>query len=122
MSEAFHQGGWGMYPTTIAGLVLIFTAWRFAFSGNRASLSLVRWLYALTGLVGTLGFVTGVLKTFLAAGQLPPDDAVRTAMIGIGESANNLGLMLCTMVIATLGVAVGHRKPAQAGSLLDPHA
>jgi hypothetical protein len=122
MSEAFHQGGWGMYPTTIAGLVLIFIAWRFAFSGNRTSLSLVKWLYALTGLVGTLGFVTGVLKTFLAAGQLPPDDAVRTAMIGIGESANNLGLMLCTMVIATLGVAVGHRKPAQTGSLLDPHA
>jgi hypothetical protein len=121
MSEAFRLGGWGMYPTAFAGLVLIVCAWRFALSGDRARLGLVRWLYVLTGLVGTLGFVTGAIKTFLAAGQLPPEDSVRTAMIGLGESANNVGLTLCTMVIATIGVALGHRKPAAGGSLVDPH-
>lgn len=120
MSEAFRLGGWGMYPTLIAGLVLVLTAWRFAFTPQRARLSLVKWLYALTALAGTLGFVTGAIKTFLAAGQLPPGDAVATAMIGIGESANNLGLALSTMVLATIGVAIGHRKPAVGGSLVDP--
>ena len=121
MSEAFRLGGWGMYPTAIAGLVLIFTAWRFALAPSRTRLGLVKWLYVLTGLAGTLGFVTGVIKTMLAAGQLPPPDAVGTAMIGIGESANNLGLALTTMVLATIGVAVGHRRPAANGSaLVDP--
>ena len=122
MSEAFRLGGWGMYPTAIAGLVLISCAWRFAFNAQRARLGLVKWLYVLTAMAGTLGFVTGAIKTFLAAGQLPPEDSVRVAMIGLGESANNLGLALCTMVIATIGVAVGHRKPAPGGSLVDPHA
>lgn len=121
MSEAFRLGGWGMFPTAFAGLVLIVCAWRFAMNPQRARLGLVKWLYVLTGLCGALGFVTGTIKTFLAAGQLPPDDAVRTAMIGLGESANNLGMLLCSMVIATIGVAVGHRKPAPSGSLVDPH-
>lgn len=120
MSEAFRLGGWGMYPTLIAGLVLVITGWRFAFTPERPRLQLVKWLYALTALAGTLGFVTGAIKTFLAAGQLPPGDAVATAMIGIGESANNLGLALSTMVLATIGVAIGHRKPATGGSLVDP--
>jgi len=120
MSEAFRLGGWAMYPTAIAGLVLIATAWKFAFKPDRARLGLVKWLYALSALAGTLGFVTGAIKTFIAAGQLPPGDAVATAMIGLGESANNLGLALMTMVIATIGVAVGHRRPATGGSLVDP--
>ena len=50
------------------------------------------WLGALVGLTSTLGFVTGVIKTLLAAGQLPPNDAFGTVITGIGESANNLGL------------------------------
>jgi hypothetical protein len=122
MSEAFRLGGWAMYPTLIAGLVLVFTAWRFAFSPERALLVLVKWLYALVALAGTLGFVTGTIKTFIAAGQLPPGEAVATAMIGVGESANNLGLALTTMVLATIGVAVGHtRRRATSGStLVDP--
>jgi len=120
MSEAFRLGGWGMYPTLIAGLVLVFTAWKFALKPERARLGLVKWLYVLVGLTGTLGFVTGTIKTFLAAGQLPPGEAVATAMIGVGESANNLGMALVPMVLATIGIAVGHRRPATGGSLVDP--
>jgi hypothetical protein len=122
MSEAFRLGGWGMFPTAFAGLILVVCSWRFAMSGQRARLGLVKWLYVLTGLAGTLGFVTGMIKTFIAAGQLPPEDSVRIAMIGLGESAHNLGLALAMMILATIGVAVGHRKPAQTGSLVDPHA
>ena len=122
MSEAFRLGGWGMYPTAIAGFLLIICGWRFAANPDRARLHLAKWLYVLTALVGTLGFVTGVMKTLLAAGQLPPAESVGTAMIGIGESANNLGLALCSMVLATIGVAVGHaRRPAKT-ELVDPHA
>jgi hypothetical protein len=120
MSEAFRLGGWGMYPTAVSGLILIVCAWRFAMSPQRARLGLVKWLYALTGLTGALGFVAGMIKTLIAAGQLPPDEAVRIAMIGLGESANNLGLVVGTMVVATIGVALGHRKPAPGGALVDP--
>lgn len=120
MSEAFRLGGWGMYPTALAGVLMIITAWRFAISPTRARLALVKWLGALTALAGTLGFVTGVMKTLLAAGTLPPGESIGTAMIGIGESANNLGLALTSMVLATIGVAIGHaRRPAKS-ELVDP--
>ena len=94
MSEAFHLGGWGMYPTSIAGSssssVRGGSRGRHRASGCRSCLS----LGALVGLTSTLGFVAGVIKTLLAAGQLPPNDAFGTVIIGIGESANNLGLGL----------------------------
>lgn len=122
MSEAFRLGGWGMYPTAIAGFLLLICAWRFAANPERTRLQTAKWLYLLTALAGTLGFTTGVIKTLLAAGQLPPGESVGTAMIGIGESANNLGLALCSMVLATIGVAIGHaRRPVKA-DLVDPHA
>lgn len=122
MSEAFHLGGWAMYPTAIAGFLVIICGWRFAANPDRARLHTAKWLYVLTSLVGTLGFVTGVMKTLMAAGQLPPNDAIGTAMIGIGESANNLGLALCTMIVATIGVAVGHARRPATSELVDPQA
>lgn len=122
MSEAFHLGGWGMYPTAIAGFLLIICAWRFAANPDRTRLHLAKWLYLLTTLAGMLGFTAGVIKTLISSGQLPPTESVGTAMIGIGESANNLGLALCSMVLATIGMAVGHaRRPAKT-ELVDPHA
>ena len=70
MIEAFHRGGWGMYPTAIAGTVLVVTAAHYAWRPGRPSL--VIGLGVLTFLVSCLGFVTGVIKTTLAAGQMDP--------------------------------------------------
>ena len=42
MGEAFHQGGWGMYPTTIVGLVVIFTAFRYMRDPDRRRLAVIR--------------------------------------------------------------------------------
>ena len=121
MSEAFRLGGWGMYPTSIAGFILIACAWRFAWAPSRQRLPVVLWLGALVGLTSTLGFVTGVMKTLLSAGQLPPNDALGTVITGIGESANNLGLGLSICVLSTIGVVIGHaRRPAQGTQLVDP--
>ena len=120
MSEAFRLGGWGMYPTTLAGFMLLLTAWRFAWQPLRARLDVIKWLGLLVALTSVLGFVTGCIKTFLAAGQLTGNDAIGVVITGIGESANNLGLGLCMLVLATIGVVVGHaRKPVE---LVDPNA
>jgi hypothetical protein len=122
MSEAFRLGGWGMFPTAIAGFLLIICAWRFAANPDRARLHLAKWLYLLTALAGMLGFTAGTIKTLLFASQHPANDAIALAMGGIGESANNLGMALGPMVLATIGIAIGHaRRPAKA-DLLDPHA
>jgi hypothetical protein len=108
-----------MYPTAIAGCLLVVNAWRFAFTRERARLSLAVWLGVLTALVGSLGFISGAIKTLISAGQLPPNETVGVVAAGLGESACNLGLALVTMVFGALGIAVGHsRRPSE---LVDPH-
>lgn len=121
MSEAFRLGGWGMYTTAIAGLILVVCAWRFALRPARERLPVVLWLGALVGLTSMLGFVAGVIKSLLSAGQLSPNEAIGAVTQGIGESANNLGLGLSICVVATIGVVVGHaRRPATGAQLVDP--
>lgn len=102
MTEAFHLGGWGMYPTLISGLVLIGAAIGFAIAPDARRRALVRSLASLTFLVGTLGFVTGVIKSCLACTA-----SLEYVVRGIGESLNNIGLALTVLVIAGIATAIG---------------
>ena len=120
MTELFHLGGWGMYPTTIAGLVLVFVSLQFARNPDARRLQVARSLGVLTLLVGVLGFVMGVIRSFTA---VPPgDDAGTVALMGTGESLANLGLALVALVIGriatTIGLARGTATPR--ADLIDP--
>jgi hypothetical protein len=94
-------------------------AWRFAWQPARSRLAFLKWMGVLVSLTSMLGFVVGCIKTFLFAGQLSGNDAIGVVVQGVGESANNLGLGLCMLVMATIGVVVGHakKKPVE---LVDP--
>jgi hypothetical protein len=102
MTEAFHMGGWGMYPTLISGLVLLATAIGFAISPDARRRALVRALATLTMLVGTLGFVSGVIKTFTSCAP-----TFQIALQGVGESLANIGLALVMLVAAGIATAIG---------------
>jgi hypothetical protein len=122
MLEAFHLGGWGMYPTLAAGVILITSAVRYARSSDAAALPLLKHLSILTFMVGSLGFVTGVIKTCTACGDASPADLARYVVVGTGESLNNVGLALVSLVIARAAIAVGAwRSRASSASLVDPH-
>ena len=127
MLDAFRQGGWGMYPTTIAGLFLIGAAARFAMRPERRRLALVRSLAVLTLLVATLGFVTGVIRTFTTAASVDAHELGGCVVEGVGESLNNIGLGLVLLVIATIATVVGRARSgasvaASGAELTDPHA
>jgi hypothetical protein len=117
ISGAYHQGGWGMYPTTFMGLVLLAAAVRYARNPNRQRLFFARHLSALVALSGTLGFITGVIKTFTNL----PSDELYIAFIGVGESLNNVALavalMICARIITSVGAA---RDTDSASELVDP--
>jgi hypothetical protein len=113
------MGGWGMYPTTIFGLVLIIAAVKFAANPSARTHAAIKAMSVVVAFSGLLGFVTGCIKTFLAAGEAARFDL---ALVGIGESLNNISLALCMLVLAWIGVAVGSaRKPNGAGAA-DTHA
>ena len=122
MGDAFHHGGWGMYPTTIFGLVLIVTAIRYAAAPEATRALLVRRLSLLTFISGCLGFTVGCIKTFMAAAELPAADLGNTVVGGIGESLNNVALALSMLVIGGIAMAIGtaRRAPSAGDELIAP--
>lgn len=93
-----------MYPTTIIGVVLVLSAFRFGARPDTRGRELVRALAMLTLLSSCLGFVCGVIRTCTAASDVvPPAVLVR----GVGESLNNIGLGLVLLALAGIGVAIG---------------
>jgi hypothetical protein len=117
MQGIFHHGGWGMYPTTLFGLVLLACAVQYARDPKRRRLFLLRQLNILVALSGTLGFVTGVIRTFMNM----PSDQLQLAFIGVGESLNNVALALGIIILARIIIAVGAAQASESPSeLINP--
>src|SRR5262245_48194941 len=109
-----------MYPTTLFGLILLATAVLYALRPSRKTMRVVRGLGVLTLLSGSLGFITGCIKGFIAAGDLPPGDLGKIVVVCVGESLNNVGLALALLVMATIITTVGAlRSGNDKGELLD---
>lgn len=128
MGEAFRLGGFGMIPTTIVGLLLIAAAVQCARRPDPRRFRIVRYLSLLTMLVGSLGFVSGVIKSFLAAGQADLRELPSYVVTGVGEALNCIGLGLSMLVIAWIAAAIGayrdgarDRESAGSATLTDPH-
>ncbi len=124
MTDAFHMGGFGMYPTLVAGILLVITAVRYARKPERDALALIGQLSILTALVGTLGFISGVIHCFVACGSASPSELQNFVVAGTGESLCNIGLALVMLVIARIATSYGayrsgSREPV---ALHDPHA
>lgn len=115
----FHQGGWGMYPTLFAGFVLIAGAVSFARQPDARKAALVRHLSMLVFLIGSLGTITGTIKSLTSMDDKTP---LNYALIGFGESLNCVGLAVICMVLAGIVAMVGRaRAGAKAADLTDPH-
>lgn len=117
MQDAFHLGGWGMYPTTLFGLVLLVAAIQYARRPSARRLAVIRHLNTLVLMAGALGVVTGMIKTCLSV----PSDELHLVVVGFGESLNNVGLALVLVILARIVVTLGAaRDPEAEGELVDP--
>lgn len=119
MIEAFHEGGWPMFPILILGLLLVIAAVRYTLAPEARHLQVVRSMASVTFLFGCLGTLLGVIHTLSAIHQLPHEMVIKISLLGFGESINNLALALLLMVFAGLFTAVGalrasDRMPADA--------
>lgn len=113
-----------MYPTLISGILLVGAAARYAGQPDRQRMMLVIWMQVLTMLVGMVGFVSGMIKTAMAAGDTPTP--VDTLIQGFGESLHNVALALVLVVAASVVGAFGlarRKHGARAdGTPIDPFA
>lgn len=119
MIEAFHEGGWPMFPILILGVLLVIAAVRYCMTPEARNLQVVRSMASVTLLFGLLGTLLGMIHCLGAIHQLPHEMVVKITLLGLGESVNNLALALLLMVFAGLFTAVGalrasDRSPAGA--------
>jgi len=107
--EAFHEGGWGMYPTLIFGFVMLSVAVKYAVTPAKRFVPLLVALGVLTLSSGTLGFVTGLIKSISAVREANLQNLM-FPLLGAGEALHNVGLALMCLVLAALAAAVGAFK------------
>lgn len=106
MIEAMREGGWGMYPTLLFGLLLVGVALGHARNPQPKRVPLMLSLGVLTLLTGALGFVTGLIATARYVADAPPTDRW-LLVVGLGESLHNLSLALVLSTIAAALASVG---------------
>ena len=106
MLDYFRDGGWGMFPTLVCGLVLVAVAARYAVRPEKRFVPLLASLGILTMTIGALGFVSGLIVSVRAVTRVTPLNPL-LALLGAGEALNNVGLALCLISLAALATVTG---------------
>ncbi len=113
MSEAFIAGGWGMYPTLLAGLALLGTSLRYASRPESRYIPLMLTLGLFTLFAGGLGFITGIMNLLGAyAGPLASQGS-SVLYIGIQEALHNIALALLMTMVSAIAASIGARRLAR---------
>ncbi len=107
LSHFFIEGGFGMYPTLLAGLSLLATCVQYARRPDRRYVPLMAALGLFTLLAGGLGFVTGVSSMLQAFTSPLPSESSFILLAGFRESLNNVVLALLLSALAALFASVG---------------
>jgi hypothetical protein len=114
----FRDGGWGMFPTTFWGFLLLASGFLYLLRPESRYTPLVFCLGFLTVISGVLGTLTGLIMTFRYLQDVAPADQLKIAALGAAESTNNIVLALVLTTLAALptlgGVIRNLRRPASA--------
>ncbi len=110
----FHDGGWGMYPTTLFGALLVTAAALYLLRPERRFAGVVLGLGVATLGAGLLGTATGIIASCRYLLRAPLDQRFTLAALGTAESLNNLVLALILVVLASLIATAGALRAAWA--------
>ena len=105
--DAFRNGGWGMYPTSLLGAWALGRAMQAVVLERAQLWPSVRALQGATLAAGLLGFVTGIIRATQFIQEVPIENQVGIFLTGLGESASNVALALLLWVLTQLVMAVG---------------
>jgi hypothetical protein len=121
MVEFFREGGWGMYPVAVFGVILLVTAGRYAWDGEPLRLRFAIAMSALLVVTMTHAMLTDVAQVFWHLQdrvRVPDSELWRTLFTGLMESTRPgaLGGTLLTfaLVLVAVGVYRGARRELRA--------
>ncbi|MDC0707739.1 hypothetical protein POL68_04590 [Stigmatella sp. ncwal1] len=107
MSDFFVAGGWGMYPTLLAGLGLLAASLQYARRPEKRYVPLMGALGLFTLSAGGLGFITGFMACLRGFAE---NEAVRNPTVlalGLQEALHNIVLALLLGMVAALLASMG---------------
>lgn len=110
MGQFFLEGGWGMFPVTAFGVVMILAAARFAFDGEMLRLRFVGAMGVVLSAAMIHAMLTNVAAVFSYVQdptRVPDSDLLRTICLGFMESTRPGALGGAMLVLALVLVAVG---------------
>jgi hypothetical protein len=105
--EMFRDGGWGMIPTLVFGLVLLGVSAKFARAPERRTVPLLIALNWITLVSGGLGFVSGVIVSCRALAGEGLVDPGRIASEALAETLQNVAFALLFAMVAAVMATVG---------------
>lgn len=103
----FRDGGFGMYPTSLFGFLLVLSAALCVLRPERSFAAVSGALSALTLSSGLLGTAVGIVTTFHYLPNVPEADRRFTiAALGCAESLNNVVLALILLCVSALLLSI----------------
>ena len=115
-SDFFAAGGWGMYPTSLFGFLMIAASLLYARRPAPKTAQLALLLGVITFSAGVLGTAVGVCTSAYYIPQVPYEKQLQTLALGCEESLHNLVLGLMLVIVATLIAAGGALRRAMGAS------
>lgn len=113
-SEFYRDGGWGMYPVTVFGFLLVAACSLYALRLRPHHARLSRVLGGTTLMAGVLGTATGVCNTAFYLQKVEQAKQVEIFALGLQESLHNIILALLFVIIASLVASAGILRDARA--------
>lgn len=112
-SAFFRDGGFGMIPTFLFGMMLLGASFLYAKRPHRRYVPLLLSLGVVALGSGFLGFSIGMIHTLRFVAGAPSEEQYATTLIGVAESSNNVVLSLIALVLSALIASVGGLRVAR---------
>jgi hypothetical protein len=103
----YDSGGYGMYPTTLFGFILVLVACLYAFRPEPRYMPVVLTTGGITVAFGVMGMVTGLMHVFRYVQYVGAADVAKVIALGCAESVVNVLFALLIVIFAGLAVLVG---------------
>lgn len=106
-SSFFASGGYGMYPTSVFGFLLVAACVHYALRPQPRSARLALTLGIVTFASGLLGTFVGICNSAHYLGQVPEPKQLEILALGVQESLHVVVLSLILIVLGGLVASAG---------------
>ena len=112
-SDFYHAGGFGMYPVTLFGFLLVVSCVLYTLRLRPHHAKLAKIMAGTTLMAGFLGTATGVCNSALYLSKVEVAKQVEIFTLGLQESLHDTILALIFVIIASLIASAGVLRDAR---------